>query len=242
MINIVIPMAGRGSRFEAAGFEKPKPFIDVLGQPMIMQVMKNLLVENAQFTLIAQKEHLINNYQTVGHINKIFHPNWVTIDLLTEGTAATVLFARKTVNSELPLLIANSDQIVDGGIRDMINDANRRNLHGSIMTFKCPEKDPKWSYAKTDLTGAVTEVKEKFPISDNATVGVYYYKKAKYFFESAIDMIIKNIRTNGEFYTCPTYNELIKNKYKIGIYEIDKSKMHGIGTPEDLGIYLSKIN
>jgi UDP-N-acetylglucosamine diphosphorylase / glucose-1-phosphate thymidylyltransferase / UDP-N-acetylgalactosamine diphosphorylase / glucosamine-1-phosphate N-acetyltransferase / galactosamine-1-phosphate N-acetyltransferase len=242
MINIVIPMAGRGSRFEAAGFQKPKPFIDINGSPMIMHVMHNLSYRAAKFTLIAQRQHVAENGAAVQLINESFNPKWVLVDSITEGTAATLLFARSAVENNLPLLIANSDQVVDGGISELVEDAGRRVLDGSIMTFQCKEKDPKWSYAKLNDSGAVTEVQEKNPISTNATVGIYYFKRADYYFESAIDMIIKNIRTNGEFYTCPTYNELIEKRHNIGIFEINRNQMHGIGTPDDLNSYLEHTN
>ncbi|XAK34619.1 glycosyltransferase family 2 protein [Campylobacter coli] len=239
-MNIVIPMAGLGSRFAKAGFDKPKPFIDVLDKPMIVRVLENLKYKDARYILIARKEHLTKEKKLVDEIKNNFNVEFIPIDKLTEGTACTVLYARKYINNDTPLMIANSDQIVDINIADFINDSFKRGLDGSILTFIDKEKNPKWSFTKLDSDGIVEYVKEKEAISSIATVGIYYFSKGSIFVDSAISMIIQNDRVNGEFYTCPVYNYAIKNGAKVGIYNIDFEQMHGIGTPEDLQKYKEK--
>ena len=241
MVNIVIPMAGQGSRFSKAGYEKPKPFIDVDGKPMIVRVLENLAYPDARYILVARKEHMEKEAELVKQIEKEFNAIFIPIDKLTGGTACTVLYARKYINNDEPLLIANSDQIVDMSIADFIDDCSNRKLDGSILTFIDEYKDPKWSFAKLDENNFVTEVKEKVVISEFATVGIYLYSKGKEFVDASIDMIIENDRVNNEFYTCPTYNYAIKEGSKIGIYNIEFEQMHGIGTPDDLNIYLKVI-
>ena len=241
MINIVIPMAGMGSRFAKDGYLKPKPFIDVAGLPMIERVIKNLSMPNANYILIARKEHLEQEKETVEYLKEKYDAIFIAIDKLTEGTACTVLFARALINNDFPLLIANSDQIVDMQIADFIFDCENRKLDGSILCFLDKELNPKWSFAKTNANGMVTEVKEKEVISNNATVGIYLFNKGKDFVNGTMDMIINNDRVNNEFYTCPVYNYCIKENKKIGIFNIDFAAMHGIGTPEDLTKYLAKL-
>lgn len=233
-------MAGLGSRFANVGYEKPKPFIDVDGKPMIVRVLDNLSYPDANYILIARKEHLEKEKELVIQIEKEYNAKFIGIDKLTEGTVCTVLYARKYINNELPLLIANSDQIVDISIPDFINDCFDRDLDGSILTFKDIELNPKWSFAKLN-DDLVIEVKEKEAISEFATVGIYLFNKGAQFVDSAIDMIIENDRVNNEFYTCPVYNYLIKDGARIGIYDIEFSNMHGIGTPEDLEVYLKRL-
>jgi dTDP-glucose pyrophosphorylase len=238
MINIVIPMAGAGSRFAEAGYEKPKPFIDVAGKPMIVRVLENLAYPDARYILIARKDHLQQEKELVAWIQRNYNVTFVTVDALTEGTACTVLFARSLIRSQVPVVIANSDQIIDIKFEDFINDAIHRNLDGSILTFIDEERNPKWSFAKLNADGLVTEVQEKKPISSHATVGIYLFSNGEAFIESIVQMIIENDRVKGEFYTCPTYNYLIRQGRKVGIYNIESSQMHGIGTPEDLSRYL----
>ena len=231
-------MAGAGSRFVKAGFTKPKPFIDVDGKPMIARVLDNLYYPNAKYILIAREEHIEAEKELVSKIESQYNALFLPIEKLTEGTACTVLFARKYINNDEPLLIANSDQIIDININDYINDCFTKKLDGSILTFIDKFSDPKWSFAKIDQYGLVTKVREKEVISQYATVGIYLYNKGRCFVDAAIDMIINNDRVNNEFYTCPTYNYLITEKKKIGIYNMDFEQMHGIGTPEDLELYL----
>ena len=121
-------------------------------------------------------------------------------------------------------------------IEDYINDSENRQLDGSVLCFE--DNDKKWSYAKLDENGLITEIREKEVISDNATVGIYYFNKGRDFVENAIDMIVRNERVNNEFYVAPVYNYAIKQGKKFGIYTIDKTQMHGTGTPEDLDKYI----
>jgi len=241
-INIIIPMAGAGSRFSDAGYTKPKPFIDVLGKPMIVRVLENLVCKNAKYVLIARNEHLEQEIELVKNIESNFPVTFRAIGHLTEGAACTVLHAREFINNDEPMVIANSDQIVDINFQDYVNDCIDRNLDGSILTFKDSEKSTKWSFASTDTTGMVKEVREKVPISDTATVGIYMFRKGREYVDAAIDMIVKNDRVNNEFYVCPVYNYAINNQKRIGIYDIPFNTMHGIGTPEDLKSYISILN
>lgn len=236
-MNIVIPMAGLGSRFAKAGFTKSKPFIDVLGKPMIVRVLENLAYENARYILIARKEQLESEKEAVERIKKEFNVEFIIIDSLSEGTACTVLYARKLIDNDTPLLIANSDQVVDFALKNFVEDCFKRNLDGSILSFIDKEKNPKWSFARLEKD-LVVEVKEKEAISDIATVGIYLFARGREFVDGAIDMICHNDRVNDEFYTCPVYNYAIKNGLKIGIYNIAFENMHGLGTPQDLEAYL----
>jgi dTDP-glucose pyrophosphorylase len=237
-INVVIPMAGLGSRFAIDGYALPKPFIDVKGQPMIMNVLDNLNIKNAKYILIIRQEHFFKYMSIVDKIKCLYNVEFVLIDNITEGSACTVLFSKNIINNESPLLIANSDQIIDIDINNFIDDAIVKNSDGSILTFVEKSEDSKWSYIKLNDSGIVIQTKEKKAISNIATVGIYYFKKGSDFVDSALDMILNMDKTNGEYYTCPVYNYLIKNNKLITYFNIEKDQMHGIGTPEDLNNYL----
>ncbi len=165
----------------------------------------------------------------------------VPVEALTEGTACTVLLAREHFDSDQPLLIANSDQLVDVDLNLFVADCLKRGLDGSILVFRDETRNPKWSFAQTDTIGRVVRVAEKVPISDLATVGIYLFRRGRDFVSAAADMIANNDRVNGEFYTCPVYNYMIRSGFNVGVYEIPQSAMHGIGTPQDLGAYLDQI-
>ena len=235
-------MAGNGSRFTEAGYTNPKPFIDVNGKTMIERVMHNLDFKGSEYEvnyfLIAKQEHLNQEQEVVKYLQEKYNLTFITIDQTTEGAACTVLFARKHINNSDMLIFANSDQIVDFEIKDLVDDVLNKNLDGSILTFIDQEQSKKWSYAKIDEDHLVERVAEKQVISKYATVGIYLYRKGSTFVDGAIDMIINNDRFNNEFYVCTTYNYVVKYGHKIGIYNIDHKKMHGLGTPEDLEQYL----
>ena len=235
---VVIPMAGQGSRFAKAGYAKPKPFIDVAGKPMIEQVMENLATPGASYLLLARPEHLEAEPEAAAALETSGDVTFLQVDKLTEGAACTVLLARRLIDGYRPILIANCDQIVDFDCAEFIADCEQRGLDGSILCFRDAALDPKWSFARVGPDGLVEEVQEKKPISDLATVGLYYFARGSDFVDAAIDMIARNERVNGEFYVCPVYNYAIRQKKRIGVYEIPADAMHGIGTPEDLEQYL----
>jgi len=233
-------MAGLGSRFSKAGYATPKPFIRFGGKPMISHVIENLYIPDARYILIAQNAHMEQEPDTVKEILANYPSCFIGIDGTTEGAACTVLFARRLIDSETPVVIANSDQLVEIDFKDYVEDATRRKLDGSIMTFAEPGRDPKWSYAAINEHGYVTDVKEKVAVSDYATVGIYHFGSGAHYVDAALQMILENNRSNNEFYVCPVYSYSIAEGKKIGIYNIDSAKMHGLGTPDDLQAYLKR--
>lgn len=232
-LNILIPMAGAGSRFEQAGYTFPKPLIDVNGEPMIKVVSENLNM-NANFIYIVQKKH--REKYNLDTLLNLISPNCkiVEVDGLTEGAACTTLLTKEFINNDQPLIMANSDQFIEWDSNEFMYKMNETNADGGIVTFTSTH--PKWSFVKIDENGFVTEVAEKNPISDIATVGVYFWKKGSDYVKYAEQMIGKNIRVNNEFYICPVFNEAINDDKKIRVFNIPK--MWGIGTPEDLNYYL----
>ena len=235
-MNILIPMAGAGKRFFDAGYIFPKPLIEIDNKPMIQWVIESLNLQ-ANYIFIIQKEH--QEKYNIKSVLKILQPNCKIIELdhLTEGAACTTLLAKEYINNDDPLIIANSDQYINWNSSKAFYDFNSKNLDGAILTFEAIH--PKWSYAKCNNEGFVTEVAEKKVISRNATVGVYYWKHGSDYVKSAEEMIKKNIRVNNEFYVCPVYNEFLRKNKKIKIHKVDK--MWGLGTPEDLNNFIQKM-
>ena len=235
-MNVLIPMAGAGKRFFDAGYIFPKPLIEVNKKPMIQLVIESLNL-NANYIFIIQKEHQIK--YNIKSVLKILKPNCKIIELdhVTEGAACTTLLAKKYINNSNPLIIANSDQYITWNSSKALYDFSSKNLDGAILTFEAIH--PKWSYAKCNVDGYVTEVAEKKVISKNATVGVYYWKHGTDYVKSAEKMIKKNIRVNNEFYVCPVYNEFLSLNKKVMIHNVDQ--MYGLGTPEDLENYIRNI-
>lgn len=232
-MNIVIPMAGLGSRFQAKGFKTPKPFIKVGDKRMIEWVVDNIRPSTPhRFIFIANKAHL-DNFNGRDLLLAAGGKNTKIIELneVTDGAARTCLLAKNDINNDNGLIIANSDQFIDNDVQDFYNQLEE---NPCIMTMRAVED--KWSFVRVE-NDLVTEVVEKVPISTQATVGIYYWNKGKYFVESAEEMIQKDIRHNKEFYVAPTFNQLIQKRIPIKTYDIPRVDMLGMGTPEDLEIF-----
>lgn len=239
-LNIVIPMAGRGSRFANAGYTTPKPMIPVHGKPMIQVVVENLTPNRPhKFIFICQNDH-IKEYNLEPFLKSLAKDvEVIGIDGITEGMVCTVLKAKDLINNDTPLMTANSDQFIDFDINEYLAEMDKNDADGLIMTMKAD--DPKWSFAKTNDNGIVVETAEKKVISEDATVGIYNFSRGSDLVAAAEQMIADDVRVNGEFYVCPCYNYMIKNGKKVVIYGIGEeyNGMYGLGIPKDLEFFLS---
>lgn len=235
-MNVLIPMAGAGSRFEKAGFTFPKPLIEVNGKPMIQVVIENINID-ANFIYVVQKSH--REKYNLDTLLNLITPNCkvVEVDGITEGAACTALLAKEFINNEQPLFFANSDQFIEWNSNDFFYKMQETDVDGGIVTFEATH--PKWSFAKVDENGFVVEVAEKNPISNIATVGFYYWKSGSDFVNYAEQMIEEDIRVNNEFYVCPVFNQAIRDSKRISVFNIEK--MWGLGTPEDLDFYIKNF-
>lgn len=232
-LNVLIPMAGSGSRFENAGYSFPKPLIEVNKKPMIQLVVENLNID-ARFIYIVQKAHF--EKYNLDYLLRLVTPNCEIVQTngLTDGAASTTLLAREFIDNDNSLLIANSDQYLEWNSGETLYSFMGEGIDGGIVTFR--SMHPKWSFVRLNDQGIVLEVAEKKPISDIATAGIYFWRRGSDYVKYADLMIEKNIRTNGEFYVCPVFNQAIEDKKIFRIKEIEK--MWGLGTPEDLNYFL----
>lgn len=234
-MNVLIPMAGAGTRFAKAGYTFPKPLIEVDGKPMIQVVVENLNIDG-RHVFVVQKEHYEKfNLQ---YLLNFIAPNCkiVQVDSVTEGAACTTLLAKEFIDNDEPLLIANSDQYIEWDSNEFMYSMEGDTIDAGMLTFTGTH--PKWSFARLNDEGFVAEVAEKKPISDIATAGIYYWRKGSDYVKYAEQMIERNNRVNGEFYVCPVFNEAIQDDKKVKVFHIDK--MWGLGTPEDLERYLNQ--
>ena len=238
-LQIVVPMAGRGSRFASAGFKVPKPLIPVGGRAMIEWIIENIRpTRSHRFIFLCLAEHL-DRFPDVRAQLSCLCPGCVIIPVagVTEGAACTVLLAREYIDSADPLMIANSDQIVDLQIDDYLAAGDLPGLSGLIMTFWSDH--PKWSYCRLRPDGTVSEVVEKQVVSNEATVGIYNFAAGRDFVRAADAMIAADLRVNNEFYVAPCYNQLIARGANVRTMRTgcEYDGMYGLGIPEDLNFF-----
>lgn len=245
MLNVIIPMAGRGKRFQDAGYSTPKPFIEVFGMTMIGRVVANMPIStHVNLHFVGLKEHTILFFDRIAEIKNIMSVlsdtdvdsinedliNWIPIDGITEGAACTVMEALKNIPEHEPVIVANSDQFIDWSPSHFLDFCDREDCDGAIPTFFAA--DPKWSFAYVKEDRTISAVAEKQLISTNATCGVYYFKRCGDIINAIDTMISKGLRVNNEYYLAPAYNEMILDGKKIINYPVPR--MYGMGTPEDL--------
>jgi dTDP-glucose pyrophosphorylase len=240
MLNIVIPMAGRGSRFAQAGYQTPKPLIPVGDRPMIQWVIENIRPARAhRFIFLCLAEHLASYPEVPEELRRLCPGcDIVSVSGVTEGAACTVLLAKGLIDSDDPLMIANSDQIVDLPIEDYLAAGDAPEVDGLIMTFWSDH--PKWSYCRLRADETVSGVVEKQVVSNEATVGIYNFRHGREFVRAAEQMIAADLRVNGEFYVAPCYNQLIAEGARIVTAKTGREYdgMYGLGIPEDLNFFL----
>jgi beta-phosphoglucomutase-like phosphatase (HAD superfamily)/dTDP-glucose pyrophosphorylase len=237
-INILIPMAGDGKRFLDQGYLDPKPLTNINNKKMIQVVYDNINIDG-NYIYIAKKEHAENHslHQTISS----FCDNFTLIlqNKKLDGAVKSCLLAKDLIDNDQPLIIANSDQYIFWDSKKTIDYFLKSGIDGAILTFKA--NDTKWSYVKRNKYNIVSAVAEKNIISNEATCGLYFWRKGSDFIKYAEAMVDKDIKTNNEFYVCPVYNEAIADEKIIVAYLVDQ--MYGLGTPEDLELFLQrKIN
>ena len=234
-INIVIPMAGAGSRFQIEGYKVPKPFIEFNGKMMVEHVLSSFEIADCIFTLVLQEKFLSEQKSQVELLKKKYNINIVTVPKLTMGAAITALAAHKAINPNYDIIFADSDNIFkQSDVMNFINYTRKKDYDGALLTFNSTESC--FSYAKVDENGLLESTKEKEVISSHAICGMYYFKKLNDFKDAVIDLVVESDLSKGEFYMSNVYNHLKKITNKIGIYDIENFIC--VGTPKQLKEYI----
>lgn len=239
MINIVIPMAGAGSRFQVAGYDLPKPFIDVKGKMMMEHVLDGIQIPDAKYTLIIQQAFQNEHREKLDLLAQKYGVQFVAVEKLTQGASCTALAAHEIINNEDMVIFADSDNFFDNGVfKAFIQDAKDRQLDGSLLTFNTTE--PCFSFVQIDENGYALRTKEKEPISNHAITGVYLFSQGKDFVKCAINMMIYGDRAKNEYYMSNVYNWAIKAGLKVGCFDIGVNDWACVGSPAQLKEYLNK--
>lgn len=235
MINVLIPMAGRGSRFNQ--FNKPKPLIEIEGKPMIWYAISSLnFGDNFIYVTRKYDDNTLNT-----ELNQILNditPNCkiIEIDYVTEGPASSALLAKEFINNNTPLFITNCDRITHWNPDNFLKFVSETDADGVVTTWNHIASTE--SFIELDENGNGIRLVEKEIISDHPLNGMHYWKKGRFFVESAEEMIEKNIRFNNEFYISATYNQMIGSGLKVKAFRLGDNEHFSLGSPEDVKKYL----
>ncbi len=234
--NILVPMAGLGSRFIKEGFKVPKQIINIKDKHLIDISLDCLNYKDCNLIFVLRDEHVYNHHMDELLMKKFGDDiSIVVLDQLTDGSVCSCLYAEELINNDAPLVIHTLDiefrPVFDPHVMETL-DAD-----GLILTFK--SNSTNYSYAQLDKDGNVTRTEEKKAISPNACVGIYGFKKGSDFCKYAREMIDRDLRTKNEFYISPLYNILIEHGKKIVTEDVDK--MHIFGTPDEYHFYKDNV-
>jgi NDP-sugar pyrophosphorylase family protein len=237
-MNILLLMAGDSSLFEEAGYSYPKNLIEINGMPLVQHVLESLsalkkLSENL-ICLVPREEN--RRYHTGAVINLLMPGVTVMeVDEPTAGAACTALLAIEHIDKDESLVIVNGDQLIQADLVKILDEFREQHLDGGLVVFESVH--PRWSYVRCNEVGLVVEVAEKRPISNLANAGFQYFAKGRDFVSAAKSLIIKDTQLEGNFYVCPTYNEMLLNQARIGIHEIPRQKYFSLANPQNIRKY-----
>lgn len=231
-LNVMLPMAGLGKRFAEAGYEVPKPFIDVAGMPMVERVLRNVPPHDSLY-LLALEEHRPYVEKWVSSIIRAYPPREITMQYLaevTQGSACTVLEAEGFLPDDGELLVVNCDQWNDYSAEHFLSYVRRMNADGAVLTFR--GSGTQFSYLQQYDDGVVSAVAEKEPISRDALAGHFYWREAQACFKCIRQMIDAEQTVNGEYYLAPAFNQMILAGARVLAYQV--ARHVSMNTPEDL--------
>ncbi len=240
-------MAGQGKRFLDKEIFVPKPLVVVKGKTLAEHSIDSIKIPGAMFHFITKgfDNNFYNKQLSMIFSDKLGNSyKEYSINIKQYGAAHSCLFAESTFKdkglSDMPLIILNCDQILNWDPQDFLNFIEKNDPDGAVILYK--SDDPKHSFAKINKRGEISEIIEKVAISDDALIGVHYWKKASDFFESASLLFDKQYWGSREAYVSETYNFLIKKGKTILPYYFENDQYISLGTPEDIEKYLQNSN
>lgn len=239
-MKLLIPLAGGDQPFLDQGYHYCKVLSEIQGRPMVEHVWDCLKeIQADQHVFIVRKEDCKRFY--LDDVLRLLDPDAVVIqaDQVTAGAACTSLLAVEHIDGEEELVIANGDQLFSVSLADAISDFRRRSLDGGTIVFEAVH--PRWSFVRLNDDGLVVEAAEKRPISRFATAGFYYFRRGADFVSAAKSMIVKGADVSGLYYVCPSFNEMILNQARIGVFEVPREGYVSLATPQNVKDYDQRL-
>lgn len=238
-LTIVITMAGLGTRFRQVGYSMPKYQIIAKQHSLFYWSIKSLVGfhdMDPRYIFLVRSEDQANDF-IAEECRKIGINDYNVIELseATDGQATTALLAQEYWDENSALLVYNIDTYVEGG------EMCSKQLKGDGFLPCFQGEGDHWSFVALDETGKAVEVREKKRISENCTLGAYYFSSCKLYEELYEEYFVKNKNSDcSERYIAPLYNQLIAQNRPVYISTVDKKFVHPLGTPAELNSFLEK--
>lgn len=242
MINILLPMAGGSDYFDSKLYPYPVPLIELAGKPMIERVVDNLLEigDDCRFIFIVKSEdcrrfHLDSTLMLLAPKGS----QVVKLEGETKGALCSALMAISNINTDEPLIVANSDQLFDGVLQSVVNDLRSSDFDAGCLCFNSVH--PRWSYVRI-ADGCVVEATEKKPISRNAIAGFYYFRTGRQFLKSGMRAILNDVSVDGRYFIAPVFNEIMLDGGRVRPIIIPNEAYHSFYTPQRIDEFVHKLS
>ena len=243
MINILMPMGGESNFFDSKEYQYPVPLIEICNKLMISIVIDNYstIVQEKHFIFVVnkkdcEKDHLDNVLRLLTDRKSLI----IKLKKETKGAVCSALMAIDNIDNDFPLIIANSDQLLDINMDNVISFFSDNNADAGLICFETVH--PRWSFARADEDDCVVETSEKRPISKNGIAGFYYFKHGADFVRGAMQSIKKDSNLDGIFFIAPVLNEFILENKLIKIFRIPNDKLHTFYSPQKIKEYEQQIS
>lgn len=217
-MNILILAAGQDPGTQEDGY--PLCLTEFDSVPLIQRVATACQALGPERLIVAFREEDVRRYHLDNILNLLSsHAKVLKIGAVTEGAACTALLAAADIDVDEELLIVNGNELLHADFKEIVSNFRHRQLDAGVVVF--PSIHPRYSYVRLDENHLVVEASEKNPISNHATVGFYWYAKGSSFVRAAKNTVRKDARINGKFYICPTFNELVLEQLRIGVFDVE---------------------
>jgi hypothetical protein len=240
MNTAILILAARQSSLENHSEEFPLCLAETDGVSLIERIIGNTrsIAHSKYFFALLESEmrryHLDQVASLLAPGSKV-----ICIPEGTGGSTCTALLAASQINPDDSLLIISANELVDCDLSAVLNDFQSRELDAGTLIFHSIH--PRYSYVRLDEFGMVTETAQQNPITNHATVGIFWFKKSSEFVESAMESIRKGAITSGNFYVATTFNEMILRQKKIGIFKIENDKYHPLKNDRQIEYFESGV-
>lgn len=236
-MNIVIPMAGAGTRLAGHESGQPKPLIKVGGRPLWQWATGCLPLDRAErLVFICLKEHVevFDLKRLIEKEMSAFPVSVRVLDSVTDGQLRTVFLARDILELTCATLIFNADTWFRHSESVFLDSCRSQN--GTLGV--ADREGDRWSFARLDEDGRVVEVAEKRRISSLASTGLYHFSDTRVFLTDA-DAALSSPAGAAEHYVAPLYQRMIDRGDSVGVVHADE--FFPIGTPKELALFTSRM-
>jgi hypothetical protein len=235
IINVLILAAGKAPS-QSGEREYPLCLTEFGNTSLIEKIIQN----TSKFLNVKYSFVFLENESQKYHLDKIVSliakdSKCVLVPDHTQGSACTALICASQLDQEGELLIISANELVDLDLTSVVDNFKERKLDAGTLIFR--SLNPRYSFVSLDQYGFVKQTAQKEPISENATVGIFWYAKTSDFVNGAKNLIRKDAKVDGKYFVAPVFNELVLRHKKIGVVKLPLEKYTPLKSEQQIDLF-----